>query len=91
MIFSENMAELEIYEKAVGDCIVCGEDATGSLYWVGMSMDKWNIIRQYVAQFFQTDMVQKVLFIPPYDQPLCGPECSLKHYKEENYGDEISV
>ena len=80
------MAELELHEEAVGDCIVCGEDATGSLYWIRMSDDEWAIIRPLVAPMFRPDMVQAVFFIPPLNKPLCGSQCSVR-YKEKADGE----
>lgn len=77
--------ELELHEEAVGDCVVCGNDAKGSLYWIGMTEVQWGIVRPLVTHLFKVDMVQNVLFIPQLCQPLCGPECSLK-YKEKSNG-----
>jgi len=76
--------ELELYEEAVGDCVVCGDDATGSLYWVGMTAPQWSIVRPLVTHMFMPDMIQNVLFVPQLCKPLCGPECSLKHKESED-------
>lgn len=71
--------ELELYEDAVGDCVVCGSDATGSRYWLGMTAAQWDVVRPLVTHLFKPDRVQNVLFIPQLCKPLCGSECSLKH------------
>lgn len=75
--------ELELHDDAVGDCVVCGADATGSKYWVGMTAAHWGVIRPLVAHLFAPDTVQNVLFIPQLCKPLCGPECSLKKVSEK--------
>ncbi len=79
------MTSLQIHETAVGPCIVCGVDSQGSNYWVGMDDDQWKVIRPHVKHLFKPNMVQKILFIPPLDKPLCGPQCALKN-REKNDG-----
>lgn len=78
--------ELELYNEAVGSCTVCGSDATGSRYWLGMTEAQWDIVRPLVVHMFTPDMVQNVLFIPQLCKPLCGPECATKH-KEKTDGE----
>jgi hypothetical protein len=77
--------ELELYEECVGSCTVCGSDATGSRYWLGMTDEQWAIVRPLITHMFKPDMVQNVLFIPQLCKPLCSPECALTH-KEETDG-----
>ncbi|MEE8372507.1 MAG: hypothetical protein V3R87_02060 [Dehalococcoidia bacterium] len=74
--------ELELYENCIGNCIVCGSDATGSPYWLGMTEAQWAVIRPLVTHMYKPDHVQDILFIPQLCKPLCGPECSAKHNKE---------
>ncbi len=76
--------ELEIYENAVGGCVVCGEDATGSRYWLGMTAAQWDIIRPLVAHIYAPDMVQNILFIPQLCKPLCDAHCATKHKEMDN-------
>lgn len=73
--------ELEFHETAVGGCIVCGSDSTGSLYWKGMTAVQWDIVRPLVTHLFKKNMVQNVLFIPQLCKPFCGPECVQTHYQ----------
>ena len=77
------MAEISVHEYAIGLCVVCGKDSAGSHYWIGMSQALWIKIRPYLTHLFPSDMVQKVLFIPPYDKPLCGTTCSEKYHANE--------
>lgn len=83
--------ELELYEEAVGDCVVCGEDTTGSYYWLGMTAAQWDVVSPYVEEMTPVSphsgvkLVMNILFIPQLCKPLCGPECSTKH-KEANDG-----
>ena len=83
-----SLTEIEIFEQASGDCIVCGEAAAGSVYWTPLSDDAWAALRPSVAGLFPNeDYVQNVLFIPPFNQPLCGAQCSLdRHQKEKTNG-----
>ena len=71
--------ELELYEEAVGSCTVCGSDASGSRYWLGMTEAQWNVIRTLVIHLFEPNTIQNVLFVPQLCKPLCSPDCSLKH------------
>lgn len=71
--------ELELYEEAVGDCIVCGSDASGSRYWLGMTKAQWDVVRPLVTHLFKPNMVQNTMFIPQLCKPFCGPECATKH------------
>ena len=76
--------DLEAYQEAVGDCMVCGESAEGSLYWLGMTAEQWDIIRPLVAPMFEVSpwsgvkMVFNSLFIPQLCKPFCGAICSTK-------------
>ena len=74
----------EIYEKAVGPCVACGKDSTGSFYWTPLPKPMWNKMRRHVARMFKMkkDFVQNMFFIPPYSQPFCSAECSLKWHEE---------
>lgn len=74
--------ELELHETCIGSCIVCGADATGSPYWLGMTDAQWAVIRPLVMHLYKPDMVQNILFVPQLCKPLCGPECSHKYNKE---------
>ncbi len=71
------MASLNIHETSVGPCVVCDSDSEGSTYWIGMPQTTWLKIRPYIEHLFKPNMVQKTLFIPPYDKPLCGSKCSM--------------
>ena len=81
--------DLEVHQEAVGLCIVCNKDATGSLYWLGMTQTQWDIIRPLVAHLFAVSpwsgvrMVFNSLFIPGLCKPFCGSICSTK-YKEND-------
>ncbi len=61
--------ELEFYEDAVGDCVVCGEDATGSRYWLGMTAAQWAVVRAYVEEITPEtiDIIEEVIMerVPP--------------------------
>lgn len=81
--------ELELHEDAVGDCVVCGVDAAGSRYWLGMTATQWDIVRPLVAHLFEPHKVQNILFIPQLCKPLCGASCAVKR-REENDGWLIS-
>jgi len=80
--------ELEIYEEAIGDCIVCGVDATGSLYWLPMSDAQWAVIRPYVEGMTPVSphsgvkLVLNTLFVPQLCKPFCGPLCVRKYYRQ---------
>ena len=74
--------ELELYKEAVGDCVVCGADATGSRYWLGMTAAQWAVVRPLVAHLYKPNMIQNVLFVPQLCKALCGPHCVQKHYRE---------
>ncbi len=76
--------ELDLSAEAVGSCIMCGADATGSPYWVGMTAAQWDVVRPLVAHMFRPNMTQNVLFVPQLCKPLCSPECSCKHKKESD-------
>ena len=79
--------ELELYEEAVGNCMVCGADATGSRYWLGMTAAHWAVVRPYVEEMTPVSphsgvkLVMNMLFIPQLCKPLCSPECVQKHYQ----------
>ncbi len=70
---------MELYDAAVGECIVCGADATGSLYWLDMTESQWVTIRPYIVHLFPPDMVQNPFFVPELNRPFCGALCSHKH------------
>lgn len=74
--------ELELYEEAVGSCVVCGSDATGSRYWLGMTAAHWDVVRPLVAHLYKPGMIQNVLFVPQLCKPLCGPHCVQAHYQK---------
>lgn len=74
--------ELELYEEAVGNCIVCGSNSTGSRYWLGMTATQWDVVRPLVTHLFKPDMVQNVMFVPQLCKPLCGPHCATNHKEE---------
>ena len=77
--------ELELHEEAVGDCVVCGDDATGSMYWLGMTAAQWKIVRPFVEDMTPVSphsgvkLVLNMLFVPQLCKPLCGPHCAVKH------------
>lgn len=81
--------ELELHENAVGDCVVCGEDATGSVYWLGMTAVQWNVVRPYVEEMTPVSphsgvkLVMNMQFWPQLCKPFCGATCATK-YKEES-------
>ena len=83
--------ELELHEDAVGDCVVCGKNATGSAYWLGMTITQWNVVSPYVEEITPVSphsgvkLVMNMQFIPPLCKSLCDPECATKH-KETNDG-----
>lgn len=78
---------MEVYEEAVGDCIVCGKDATGSLYWLRMTKDQWKFIRPFIAEIIPVSphsgikLVGDTFFVTDYCKPFCGPQCVQEHYK----------
>lgn len=80
--------ELELYETAVGDCVVCGGDATGSNYWLGMTAAQWDIVSPYVEEMTPVSphsgvkLVLNMLFIPQLCKPLCGPKCVQVYYQK---------
>ena len=80
--------ELEFYEEAVGDCAVCGEDATGSRYWLGMTAAQWDIIRPFVEEMTPISphsgvkLVMNMLFWPQLCKPFCGPQCVQEYYNQ---------
>ena len=74
---------MEVYEKATGDCIVCGKDAEGSMYWTPLPDEIWKAVRPHLAPLFQDeDHIQNVLFIKPHSKPFCGPVCATQHHQE---------
>ncbi len=83
--------ELEFHGEAIGDCVVCGADATGSRYWLGMTAAQWAIVSTYVEEFTPISphsgvkLVFNTLFVPQICKPLCGPECATKHREERNF------
>ena len=80
--------ELELYEEVVGDCVVCGADATGSRYWLGMTAAQWDIIRPFVEEMTPVSphsgvkLVMNMLFVPQLCKALCGPKCAQAHYRQ---------
>jgi len=78
---------MEVYTEAVGECIVCGEDAEGSLYWLGMTDAQWKTIRPFieevtpVSQWSGVKLVGNVYFVTDYCKPFCGPQCVQEYYK----------
>ena len=70
------MASIELHEEASGPCVVCGKESEGSPYWIGMSQTIWLKLRPHIKHLFKPDFVMKTMFIPPYDKPLCGPNCA---------------
>lgn len=73
---------MKLYDSAVGECAVCGEDAEGSFYWTPLPSAVWNALRPLVAHLFPPDKVQNILFVVGQSQPLCSAECSLKYHQE---------
>jgi hypothetical protein len=73
--------QLELFEEAVGDCIVCGESAEGSPYWLGMSHEHWLKLRPIVEHLYPPGKVTNMLFVKQLCKPFCSPECVQEHYK----------
>lgn len=73
---------MEVYEAAIGNCVVCGTNVEGSLYWTPLPAEIWEIVRPHLAPMFPKDMVQNVLFIKPHSKPFCGPVCATKYHQE---------
>ncbi len=79
--------DLEFDEVASGPCIVCGEDATGSAYWLGMTAAQWAVIHPFVEEmtpvspFSGVKLVMNLLFWPKLCKPFCGAACVQEHYK----------
>lgn len=78
---------LEVYTEAVGNCIVCGEDAAGSAYWIAMTQDQWLGIRPFIEDIIPVSpwsgvkLVGNTYFVAEYCKPFCGPQCVQVHYK----------
>lgn len=73
----------QLHQSAVGPCVKCGQDATGSLYWTPMSLDMWAKIRPQVIDMFEKSKVQNIFFVPGVNDPFCGLVCVTK--REEDY------
>ena len=75
---------MEILESAKGDCVVCGKDAEGSVYWTPLPTAIWNAVRPYLAPLFSDrDHIQNVLFFPEHSDPFCGPTCAQRYNSNE--------
>ncbi len=79
---------MEVYAEAVGDCIVCGKDATGSLYWLSMTQEQWEGIRPFIEEITPVSphsgvkLVGNTFFVSEYCKPFCGAQCVQEHYRQ---------
>ena len=77
---------------AEGPCHVCGQDATGSPYFTGMSQENWEFFRPFVGALNVND-ASFTPDVPPEERALnvffgkqgmskafCSPQCSLEYH-----------
>ncbi len=73
------MIRLEDFHEEVqpGDlCHVCGKDAGGSLYWLAMSAEAWEVVRPFIAELFEDeDHIMASLYNADLCKALCHPPC----------------
>ena len=83
--------DLQYHDTAVGPCIQCGEESEGSVYWLGMTDEMWDILRPsieartVVSPYSGVKLVFNNLFWPGLCEPFCGAVCVTK-YEEKNDG-----
>ena len=80
---------MKIWSAAKGECVVCGKDSEGSLYWTPPPKEIWKQVRPHivaitpVSPYSGVKLVQNVLFIEPHCKPFCSPACVGEYYKDK--------
>ncbi len=78
---------MEVLEEANGPCVICGKESEGSKYWLPLPQAQWEVMRPLIeaqtpiSPYSGVKLVMNMYFFPGLSKPLCGPECSLKHYE----------
>lgn len=75
-------------EVASGSCIVCGEESEGSVYWLPLPPEQWDIMRPYIEEMTHVSphsgvkLVMNMFFFTGLSRPFCGPDCIQEYHKK---------